>query len=56
MPELFSFMTYQPMREQIRMERWDDWTQLTARWDDPTLCRDLFELGARTAWALRGVE
>ena len=35
---------------------WDEQLARTAGWHDPDICRELFELGYRTAWALRKVK
>ena len=49
-PALQAFITH---RNTADILWWDEQLARTAGWHDPDICRELFELGYRAAWALR---
>ena len=51
-PVLQAFITH---RDTADILWWDEQVMRTAGWHDPDICRELFELGYRAAWALRKV-
>ena len=52
-PVLRAFITSRNTADHIW---WDEQLARTAGWHDPDICRELFELGYRAAWALRKVK